>query len=172
MATDRGVTVEGGAFQKFKDNISFVKEKISKNNAYFGVLSGFIVFFISLFFSWSQVRSGVDTSDVGSSTGWAESGYISIMPLLYILYLVIKDKKITVGRTIIMGSVSLILILVNNVSGRTTWIQRSGIFGVDKNNLGSDLGIGFWIGLFSLITIILCGISWAFHTEDSGESPK
>ena len=158
-----GMTTTESEQPKIHENLSFLKDKISQSSAYIGILSGFIVYFVSLFFSWAEARSGLEVSDTGSSSGWDEGAYVAVLPLLYVLYLVIKDKTLSVKAPIISGALSLALLLILNVQGRTTWIHRSGALGWRQSDVGSDLGIGFWIGLLSLATIIVCGISWALH---------
>ncbi len=163
----------GGAFQNFIDNISSIKTKISKKQAYLGATISIAVYLISLFFAWSQARSGVDVSDSGSSSGWSEAGYIAIAPLAYVFYKVFKDKIISVKMTIILSSVSIALLFFDNVVERSHWAvgpQYGGILApLSGANVGSDLGFGFWIGLISMLALVICGVAWAFHKEDEAK---
>lgn len=151
-------------------NVSYVAEKISKSNAYLGVVAGLFIFFIALFFSWTQIRSGVAASDSGSSSGWSEAGYIAAFPLLLVLYFVVQNKSLSVKLAMISGIASISLLLIDNVMNRTTWVgnQYMGVISeMAGKDVGSELGIGFWLGLCAILTVSACGLSWAVHTNNA-----
>lgn len=157
-------------FDKLVENLSFLQDRITRRGAYLGVMAASGVFLVSLFFSWTQVRAGVSAADTGSRSGWAEAAYVAALPLLFVVYSVFKDRSLAVKPALVLGAAALVILMFNNVLNRTTWVgvQYMGLITQNAGrDMGSELGIGFWLGLLALVVISVCGISWAFHTSQA-----
>ena len=144
------------------ESLQILQKKISKNNAYLGVLIGFAVFAFSLFLSWANVPAGRLASDGGASSGWGEMAFLAILPLACSLYPVIRQQSVALKSLLINIAIAFALLGYNNVINRSTWQRYS-------QNWGSDLGAGFWIGLIAIIAISACGIAWSLHTAGDEE---
>lgn len=153
----------------FEENIAFLRERITVRAAYLGVVGGFALFFFSLFLAWAKARTTYDVIDSGISTGWAEAGYISAMPLLLVLYKTLKGRTINVRLAALLLAISIGLLIFTNIVSRTTWASSTQCSDGDcawGHNFGSDLGSGFWIGLVSILVIGTCGLAWSLHKAD------
>ena len=159
------------ASRNFIENIDFIKHKIDKKMAYTGIIAGFAIFAFSLFLTWSGLKDSTSASDGGVSSGWAEEGYVAIVPLIIALYPVFLNKRASVYKTLLSAIFSFGLLGYNNVAHRSTWITQSqfdsdgDILALGGQNMGSDLGSGFWIGLIAMIVIFVCGLAWSLHTS-------
>ncbi|MET3761697.1 hypothetical protein [Sphingomonas sp. UYEF23] len=160
---------------RFVGHLSFLRDKINERSSYLGVVIGTAIFTFSLFLPWSQARTTSDLEDAGYSSGWQEAGYLAMIPLIFIIYIVIRDKKISPNIVLLLSAISLIIITIANVADRSVWISKEYKNMVSESgsswkydtgishNSGSDLGIGFWIGLIAILSIEACGMSWTLH---------
>jgi hypothetical protein len=153
----------------FVEHIGVLRQKISKSNAYLGVLIGTAVFVFTLFLSWSSIPTGISASDGGSVSGWSEKAYLAIIPLLFALYPVLFQKAVHLKKLLISIAIAFFLLGFDNVICRKSWNQSGGDWaGID---LGSTLGAGFWIGLLAMVAISACGIAWSLHTSADSPNP-
>lgn len=150
-----------GPVKAIADSLEFLKNKISKNGAFLGVVIGFAVFAFSLFLTWSSIPAGSLARDGGASSGWRELAFLAVIPLVVALYPVLLQRAVGIKMVLINIVISFILLGYNNVINRSTWINGFGY------NMGSDLGIGFLLGLIAITIISLCGIAWSLHTRSS-----
>lgn len=159
---------------RFVGQMSFLRDKITERSAYLGVTAGSATFLFSLFLSWSQARSTSNLEDAGYSSGWSESGYLALLPLSWVIFCVIRGRKISPNKVLIISAVALVILVVSNVLDRSVWITKeyqemtsdSGTNWKNytgSHNSGSDLGFGFWLGLIAILVIEACGMSWSLH---------
>lgn len=142
------------------DSLESLRDKVSKNHAYLGVLVGFSIFTFALFLSWSSIPAGMMARDGGTSSGWNEKGYLAIFPLVLALYPVFLQRAVILKNLLINIIIAFALLGYNNVMNRSMWQNY-------YNNLGSDMGAGFWIGLMSMIALSVFGIAWSLHTSEN-----
>jgi len=171
-------------YNNFINNISEIKKYISKKTSYNGSIFLTILYILSLFFAWCKAPSNINLNDTGVSSGWEELAYINILPLLFIVFKIIKNEKVSINKTIIASFLSLLLFIYNNVINKSVWNNtESETYRFSDNpftapttvsshtyDVGSDFGVGFWIGMVSIILIILCSISWSFHLSDENDN--
>lgn len=173
-------TSEKNGADVFIDNISEIKNIISKKSAYNITLLSVILFGISLFLSWSQATSTENLRDSGISSGWSEQAYFCIIPLLFVALVIFSGKIVSIGSSVGSFVASIALLVYNNIINRTTWNETESRgtytdYGTymeshkDVFNVGSDLGIGFWIGLISLFALGISAIAWSVHTYNDKE---
>ena len=141
------------------ESLQILKHKISKNNAYLGIASGFAVYAFSLFLSWANAPQGMILRDGSDSSGWEGRAYLALIPLGVSLYRVFLSQAVSLYYVLPSVLVAFALLGYFNVLNRTAWGNAFG-------NMGSTLGAGFWIGLSSMIVISVCGIAWSLHTTD------
>jgi len=161
----------------FVENISGIKRYLSPKQSYNILLGGLAVFFISLFFAWAKATSAItNLQDTGVSSGWSEKAYFDVLPFLYVASLVLRGKKLTILNALIEGAISFALLIYNNILNKSGWQETVSDPRwpslPDRYNLGSDYGIGFWIGLLSLVALFLASIAWAAHGDASETGNK
>lgn len=152
-----GPSAGGNAVKTGIEHLDVLKQKISKNAAYLGVLVGIGIFAFSFFLSWACVPAGQMARDGGSVTGWNEKAYLALLPLAFALYPVFLQKSVQLKNLLANIVIAFALLGYNNVANRTTWTNHYG-------NMGSTLDVGFWIGFVAMLTISACGIAWSLHT--------
>lgn len=170
------VEVNSVFIESFETNISGLKDKINQKNAWLGVCSFSCVFLFSLFLAWAKSTNTTDLTDSGVSSGWAEEGYIALIPLCFVLFKVARSEAVSVRTVLISAVLSVVALVYNNIINKSTWqvqntvMRDNGWGGVSTSdvgfahNVGSALGAGFWIGTLSLLVMIVCSFAWALHT--------
>lgn len=147
------------------ENLDVIRQKIGRSHAYLGILGGFCAYGFSLFLPWAHIPTGMLARDGGSTNGWKEMAFFAIIPLVFALYPVFIRKSVSIGNVLVNIVIAFALLGYNNVINRTSWFGGYGTV-----DMGSELGVGFWIGLASIFTVSLCGIAWALHTSHQGEA--
>lgn len=147
----------------FVESLGVLRHTISRNNAYLGVAIGFSVFAFALFLPWASIPVGLIANDGGSVIGWKEGAYFAIFPFVFALYPVFLHRTVSLKNLLANIVISFALLGYNNVINRTTWHSRY------SENLGSDLSVGFWIGLMAIVAISVFGLAWSMHTSGNDE---
>ena len=153
-----GPTIGASPMDSITDALGALQLKVSKQQAYLGVLIGFGVFAFALFLSWSSIPTGQMARDGGGSTGWSEKAYLAIFPLILALYPVFRQQAVQLKTLIINIAIAFGLLGYNNIINRSSWHNNFG-------NMGSTLDAGFWLGLLSMVAISVLGTAWALHTS-------
>jgi hypothetical protein len=152
------------------ESLGVLRQKISRNNAYLGVLIGTAVFTFALFLSWVSIRAGQLASDGGAFSGWQENAYLAILPLAYALYPIFRKQPVHLKNLLICIGLSFGLLIFNNVVFRSTW--RTSAQRIWGGEMGSSLDTGFWLGLLAMVAISACGIAWSLHSTDNDQKPE
>jgi hypothetical protein len=157
-----------GGINPIVESLGVLRHKISRSNAYLGVLIGFAVFAFTLFLSWSSIPVGQQAADGGTSTGWNEKAYLALFPLALALYPVFLQRTVHLRNLLINVAISFALLGYNNVINRSTWHSVDNA----SNNFGSTLDSGFWLGLMAMVAISVFGVAWSLHTSGDDQTLK
>jgi hypothetical protein len=161
--------------RRFETQITFLRGKLGKDGAYLCVLAGLAVFTFSLFLSWTEAKTSTALEDQGYTTGWSELGFFCLIPLSYVFFCIVDDRKISPRAVIIAALAAFIILTITNVVYRGEWITREYTtnylnyggsyrsFSGRSHSSGSDLGAGFWLGAFSLLSISVAALTWSLH---------
>lgn len=148
------------AINSLKDSLNVIPQKISPNNSYLGILGGSVVFFFSLFLSWTSIPVGRLALDGGTRTGWQELGFLAFLPLIFSLYPVATKGGVSFNRLLANILIAFALLGFNNILHRATWTNAFGV------GLGSTLDVGFWFGLVAMSAVTVFGIAWALQSPE------
>ena len=162
--------------KKLVQNLRPIQEKISERSAFLGVYGALAAFVFSLFLPWASVPPGVMARDGGSSSGWAELAFLSLLPFAGLVLSVMSVRRpMGPAALLICVVVSFAVLAFGNVLGRSNWERPAQAFTdsdafVPHANFGSALGSGFWLGFLALLALSVFGLAWTFHKEQVAAS--
>lgn len=137
-----------------------IRDNISSKGAYLGLILSSIFYMFSLFLPWASYKGGGHSLFESSVDGWSSFAFIPILPLLPSVFLLLFFKKATnINLIILCSAFSLLLVILINIIGRPQWQSVYNPWNV----AASALDVGFWLGLISIIGIILFLLGWALH---------
>jgi hypothetical protein len=155
--------------KKLVENLKFIEEKVSERSAFLGVYGALAAFAFSLFLPWASAPAGVLARDGGSSSGWSELAFLSLLPFAGLILSVASVRRpIKPATLLICIAASFCLLAFNNVLDRSHW-DRPFQASIDSDafithaNFGSALGAGFWLGLLALVAMSVFGLAWSLH---------
>ena len=163
----RPMTASGVNPNVLVESLEPLRKKISAQTAYLGVVVGSLVFAFALFLPWASIPAGLQASDGGSASGWAEFGWVAFLPLLMpILSVLMNRRPVSVERILLCALAAVLFLAFDNILGRSQWHRPMQMVGRSFDsgaNYGSSLDVGFWLALIGLVAVSLSLVTWTLH---------